>query len=269
MTAINELQEIPYASVDGGEMLLDLYLPQGTDGPPLVVWIHGGAWQYGTRAEPPLGPVKAGYAVASVDFRPAGTAAFPAQIHDIKAAIRFLRARANGYGYRADRIAVWGASSGGHLAALAGTTGGNPRLEGSLGEYNGVDSRVQAVIDFFGPTDLLTILGQSTPHGLSVRVPALQRLLGGSPDEPAVCELARLASPVHHVGVDSPPLLILHGVQDNQVPVNQSIELDQAYQQHGRESQLVLIPGAGHTDPVYYEPACIAQVTTFLDRVLG
>lgn len=259
---------IAYAGDADPHHRLDLYLPEGADQPPLVIWIHGGAWQYGTRADPPQGLVESGYAVASIDFRPAGTAAFPAQIHDIKAAIRFLRARAGEYGHDAHRIAVWGASSGGHLAALAGTTGGNPRLEGNLGEHGGAGSRVQAVIDFFGPTDLLTILGQSTPHGLSVRVPALQRLLGGSPDEPAVLELARLASPVHHVDGDSPPLLILHGVQDNQVPVNQSIELDQAYRRHGRDSQLVFIPGAGHADPVYFEPACMAQVTTFLDRVL-
>jgi acetyl esterase/lipase len=262
------VKDIAYTGDNDPHHRLDLYLPQGKGEPPLVIWIHGGAWQYGTRADPPLGPVQAGYAMASVDFQPAGTAVFPAQIHDIKAAIRFLRARADEYGYDTDRIAVWGTSSGGHLAALAGTTGGNPQLEGSLGEYAGVDSGVQAVIDFFGPTDLLTILKQSTPHGLSVRVPALQRLLGGSPDAPGVRELARLASPVHHVDGGSPPLLILHGVQDNQVPINQSIELDQAYRRHGRDSRLVFIPAAGHTDPVYFEPACMAQVTAFLDRVL-
>lgn len=268
MAAMHERKEIPYAGVDGVELLLDLYLPAGTARPPLVVWIHGGAWQFGSRAAPPLGPVSAGYALASVDFRQASTALFPAQIHDIRAAIRYLRARAREYGYTADRIAVWGASSGGHLAALTGVSREGDRLEGRVGGYTAVDSSVQAVIDFFGPANLLTILDQSTPHGLEVRIPALTRLLGGALDEPEIRQRAQLASPVHHVHPGSPPLLMLHGVQDNQVPVNQSLELDLAYRRLGLDSQLVLLPDAGHMDDVYYEAGCMETVIAFLDRVL-
>jgi len=268
VTTITEQKALPYACVDGGELLLDLYLPDWVEEPPLVIWIHGGAWQFGSRADPPLGPVAAGYALASVDFRQAGTAGFPAQIHDIRAAIRFLRAQARALGFRADRFAIWGASSGGHLAALAGVSRGGAELEGRVGEHPGEDSSVQAVIDFFGPADLLTILDQSTPHGLDVRVPALERLLGGALDEPGVRRRARLASPVHHVHAGAPPLLILHGVQDKQVPINQSIELDLAYRQLGLDSRLVFLPDAGHMDGVYYDTGCMEIVMDFLDRVL-
>ena len=146
----------------------------------------------------PLGGlVEAGYTVASVDYRLSSVAPFPAQVHDIKAAIRFLRARAPRYGYRADRIAIAGASAGGHLAALVGTTNGSDELEGTIGDHLEQSSDVQAVVDYFGPTNFMTILSQSTAHGLDVRVPALQQLLGGQPDDKP--ELARLASPVNHV----------------------------------------------------------------------
>jgi len=258
-----ELKAVPYARVDSRDLLLDLYLPDGVENPPLIVWIHGGAWQYGSRADPPLGPVAAGYALASVDFRQAGEAPFPAQLHDIKAAIRFLRARAGQYGYHPARLAVWGASSGGHLAALAGASNGDPELEGRVG-----DSSVQAIIDYFGPTNLLTILDQSTPHGLEVRVPALALLLGGALDDPVVRRLARQASPVHRVNASCPPLLMLHGVQDNQVPVNQSIELNLAWRECGLDSQLLFVPGAGHMDGVYYDSRYMETVTAFLARVL-
>ena len=262
------VKDIPYAAVGGKPLLLDLYLPRGVTRPCLVVWLHGGAWQFGTKDDVRTDLVEAGYALASVDFRQASEAAFPAQIHDIKAAVRFLRARAVDYGYRSDRIALWGASSGGHLAALAGVTRGNGALEGNIGDHPDQDAGVQAVIDFYGPTNLTTILEQSTPHGLSVRIPALTLLLGGPMSDAAVRDLARLASPVLHVDKNAPPLLMIHGVQDNQVPVNQSLELQGAYAARGLDVQLELIQGAGHMDEIYYERKNIEIVAAFLERVL-
>jgi acetyl esterase/lipase len=127
------LIDINYARIDGRNLALDLHLPAGSRNPPLVVYVHGGAWRAGSKAEYPEFLVARGYAVASVEFRSSTDAHFPADVQDIKAAIRFLRAKAREYGYRTDRIAIAGSSSGGHLAALVGTTNGLKDLEGAVG----------------------------------------------------------------------------------------------------------------------------------------
>ncbi len=261
------LADIEYARAGGEPLLLDLYLPNARRDAPLLVWLHGGAWQYGSKRDMPLAAlVERGYAVASVEFQPAAAARFPMQIFEIKAAIRFLRARAAEYGYDAERIAVLGASSGGHLAALVATSNGDAELEGSLGGYAGVSSAVQAAVSFFGASNLTTILSQSTPFGLRVREPALQRLLGDLPErEP---ELARRASPVFHVDGSDPPLLLLHGDQDRQMPVNQALELDAVYREHGLDVQLVVVHGAGHGAPVFFDAAHLEIVAEFLGRHL-
>src|SRR5262245_20135877 len=122
--AARHVPNLPYARVDGTALALDLHLPASSTPPPLVVYLHGGAWRDGDKTGYPEFLVARGFAVASIDFRSTTVARFPANVQDIKAAIRFLRAKAKDYGYRADRIAISGASSGAHLAALVGTTAG-------------------------------------------------------------------------------------------------------------------------------------------------
>jgi acetyl esterase/lipase len=263
------LADVEYAKTTAGEpLLLDLYLPSGRKSAPLLVWLHGGAWERGSKRPMPLaGLVDRGYAIASVEFEPASAAPFPRQVHEIKAAIRFLRAADDRYGYDASRIAVLGASSGGHLAALIGTTNGESELEGTVGEHLTESSAVQAIVSFFGASNLTTILAQSTPFGLGVRTPALQRLLGGLPDErPAA---ARLASPVFHVDALDPPLLLLHGDQDPQMPINQSHELAGAYERAGLQAPLVVVHGAGHGGAQFFDEQRLKIVAEFLDRTLG
>src|SRR5690606_28444344 len=123
---------------------------------------------------------------------------------------------------------------------------GDATLEGELGEHGGVDSRVQAILDYSGPANLLTILQLSTPHGLSVREPALELLFGVPPTDPAARDVLRLASPVFHVDANAPPLLLMHGVQDNQVPINQALELEAAYRRAQRPVEALWLPEAGH-----------------------
>ena len=213
---------IEFAVVEGHRLALDLHLPERQSG-ALVVWVHGGAWRSGSRADMPLGKlVEDGFAVASVSYRLSTVAKFPAQIHDIKAAIRFLRSEGKRLGVDASVVVVAGASAGGHLAALVGVTNGHAELEGSVGGRKD-SSNVQGIVSFFGGSDLTSILKQSTPHGLSVRVPALELLLGGQPAEKT--ELAWLASPVFHIDADDPPLLLFHGDQDEQMPINQAHQL--------------------------------------------
>ncbi|MEZ5043149.1 MAG: alpha/beta hydrolase [Saprospiraceae bacterium] len=259
-------KDLLFATVEDRPLYLDLFLPSNEPNPFLIVWVHGGAWHAGSRANPPTALLAKGYAIASVDYRLSVEARFPAQIHDIKAAIRFLRGNAKKYGYRSDQIVVWGASAGGHLAALVGTTNGHPELEGSLGEYLDQSADVQAVVDFYGPTNFLTILNQSTPHGISVRAPALALLLGRPVEQ--VPDLAKLASPVFQVDAADPPLFIAHGDQDNQVPINQSLELQGAYEALGLKVQMEVVHGAGHGSRDYYDPAFQDTLAAFLAAVL-
>jgi acetyl esterase/lipase len=259
---------VPYATVDGKPLLLDLYLPAGVTRPPLFIWVHGGAWRSGSRANPPTAFVtQQGFALASLDFRQSTDAPFPAMAHDIKAAVRFLRAHASSYGYNADRVAIGGDSSGAHLALLVGVSGGVDSLEGTLGDDRSQSSRVQAIVDYYGASNLTTILAQSTPFGLGVREPALQLLLGALPDK--AVDLAKLASPVFHVDASDPPLLIFHGDQDPQMPINQSQEIQGVYERLGLDVTFVVVHGSAHGGNAFYRDANQTKTLAFLRRTIG
>jgi acetyl esterase/lipase len=265
--AVRTIKDIPYATVDGKTLGLDLYVPTGIPNPALLVWVHGGAWRSGSKSSVPIGLTQGGFAVASVDFHLSTEAKFPAMVHDIKGAIRFLRANAAKYGYRTDRIAIGGDSSGGHLAVLVGVTAGNAELEGTVGGNAGQSSAVQAILDYYGATDLTTILAQSTPFGLGVRKPALDLLLGAQPED--VKPMAQLASPVFHVDGTDPPLLIFHGDQDPQMPINQSIELQGAYEKLNIDASFVAVHGAAHGGQVFYTGANLERAMAFLKRTIA
>ena len=265
--ALEQHKDLVYARIDGKSLALDLYLPTGVQAPPLLVWVHGGAWTTGSKASVPPVFLANGFAVASVDFRQSTEARFPAQVHDIKAAIRYLRANAPAYGYRADKIAIAGDSSGGHLAALVGVTNDHREVEGTVGDNPKQSSSIQAIVSYYGASDLRTILAQSTPFGLNMRRPALERLLGALPDQ--VPELAALASPVSHVDAQDPPLMLLHGDQDPQMPINQAHELHGAYEKLGLDVTFVVVHGAGHGGAVFYSPSYLKPVLEFLTRVVS
>ncbi|MBT5020153.1 MAG: alpha/beta hydrolase [Planctomicrobium sp.] len=257
------MRDIEYATVDGHRLLLDLYQPEGVKNSPLIVWVHGGAWRGGSKKSVPiLELVNSGYTIASVDYRLSPVARFPAQVYDIKAAIRFLRAKSAEYEYDTEQIAIAGSSAGGHLVALVGVTNGNAELEGEVGRHLDQSSSVQAIVDYYGPTNFLTILPQSTPHGLGVRVPALQLLLGSQPEENP--PLAKLASPVIHVDKSDPPLLLFHGDQDPQVPINQSHELHGKYKELGLPIQFHVIHGGAHGGKEFYDAQRLKLIEEFL-----
>jgi acetyl esterase/lipase len=257
-----DVPDVEFATVDGASLMLDLYRP-ARDPVGLIVWVHGGAWRSGSRKSVDLrGMTAHGWAVASVDYRLSPVARFPAQVHDIKAAIRYLRANADALGYPAAPFVVAGSSAGGHLAALVGVTNGHPGLEGGVGNHLDTSSDVQALVDLYGASNLTTILAQSTPHGLNVRRPALDLLLGGQPE--AEPDLARLASPVFHVDASDPPLLLLHGDQDNQMPINQAHELEGAYRREGLQVRFDVVYGAGHGGPAFTTPQRLEEIAAFL-----
>ena len=265
--AVRIQKDILYAKAGEHRLLLDLYMPAGVEQPELLVWVHGGAWRRGSKDKMPLSAlVEEGYAVASVEYRLSPVAKFPAQIHDCKAAIRFLRAHENRYGFDARRIGIAGSSAGGHLVALIGVTNQHEALEGTVGEHLNVSSSVQAIIDYYGPSNFMTILKQSTPHGPSVRVPALELLLRGPPEDKP--ELAKLASPVFHVDADDPPLLMLHGDQDPQVPINQSHELHAKYKESRLDVHFEVVHGAAHGGKPFFDKERTRLVTAFLNRCI-
>ncbi len=259
---------IEYARVDEQPLLLDVYLAPVAEAPrPLIIWVHGGAWRAGSRTDVPIQAlVERGFSIASVDYRLSPVARFPAQVHDIKAAIRYLRVNAAKYHVDPQRFVIAGSSAGGHLAALVGVSHDHQALEGTVGEHLAVSSEVQAIVSFFGASNLETILAQSTPHGLSVRGPALQLLLGGQPTEQP--ELAKLASPITHVDDRDPPLLLLHGDQDPQMPINQSHELEGAYQRVKRLCQFEVIHGGAHGGPPFFDSTRLELVEKFLRQSL-
>lgn len=265
--SIVRIGDIPFATVDGEELAIDLYMPADVDDPPLVVFVHGGAWRFGSRASVSnIDLVDHGFAVASVSFRLTPVAPLPAQVHDIKGAIRFLRANADEYGYNADRIGITGVSSGGHLAALVGLTNGSEPHEGDIGGNLDVSSDVQAVISYFGASNLTSILDQSTPFGLNLREPAIELLIGGTLEEQV--DLARFGSPVFQVDENDPPLLLMHGDQDPQMPINQSHELHGVAKEHGLDVHFEVIHGSAHGGPAFFDQERTALAVEFLDRTL-
>jgi acetyl esterase len=258
-------RDLTYAKVNGDrEMKLDLYVPEGAEGKlPLVVWVHGGGWQNGTKAGNPAGFLAMeGYVSASLDYRLTDVAPFPAQIEDCKAAIRWLRANAEKYHIDPDRIGVWGASAGGHLVALLGTAGDQKAWD--VGENTDQTSRVQAVCDYFGPTDFTRMPGAAATKADG----PVAKLLGGPVSEKT--EAARAASPVTYVSKDDPPFLICHGTEDKTVAMSQSEQLHEALKEAGVETTLLKVKGAGHgqfnsddTDPT--GPVVWQRVKQFFD----
>lgn len=265
--ALAETQtDIEYAKVAETSLKLDLHRPQA-ENPPLIVYVHGGGWRAGTKQDVPIADLyDKGFAIASVEYRLSTQAVFPAQVHDIKAAIRFLRANAEKLHINASKIAILGSSAGGHLAALVGVTNGDKELEGSIGEHLEQSSDVQAIVSYYGASNLETILSQSTGKGLAYRIPALKLLLGDAPDKKP--ELARLASPVAHLDKKDPPLLLIHGDADPQMPPQQSKDLAQAYETLGLPVTLILLPGSLHGGSEFYNDERTALVAKFLDKVL-
>ena len=256
------VETLEFASVEGRSLQLDLHRPEA-EKPLLLVYVHGGAWRAGSRADVPvLGLLRHGFAVASVDYRLSTEARFPAQIHDIKAAIRFLRAKAGELRIDTTRIAIVGSSAGGHLAALTGLTNGHAELEGRVGEHPDSSSRIDAIVSYYGASNLQSILGQSTEFGLGVRVPALKLLLGDVPEKKPT--LAKLASPVAHLDAEDPPVLLLHGNADPQMPPAQSDEFKIACEKAGVAARLIILRGAKHGGEVFYDEVHLKLVAEFL-----
>ena len=264
-------RNIPYVENGHRNQVLDLFLPEQPSEKPrlLMIWIHGGAWMFGDQANPPvLYLVSQGFAVASIQYRFSSDAIWPAQAYDCKAAIRFLRANAAKYNFDSDHFGVGGDSSGGHLAAFVGTSGDVKEMEGNLGDTS-VSSRVHAVVDWFGPTDFTLMTQQSGSGGANSHdAPESpeSRLLGGPVQEKR--DLAKTANPLTYVDQTDPPFLIMHGDNDQLVPLGQSVILAKALIDAGVEVTMRTIHGAGHEGPEIRNAESRRLIEEFLSRTL-
>jgi acetyl esterase/lipase len=263
------LKNIDYAGSDNPRQKLDLLLPKDRKAKkrPMVVFIHGGGWKSGQK-EDGLDVIRAvtatgDYAAATINYRLSQEAKWPAQIHDCKAAIRFLRGKADEYGVDADHIGVVGMSAGGHLVSLLGTENDDASLEGTLGAFGKVSSRVQCVVNFFGPTDFFSdYLPNPTPEKAEGRKMVVQ-LLGR--DEAEASRNAKAASPVSWVTKDDAPFFTAHGTKDTLVPFSQATTIHTALEKAGVESHLVAMEGAGHG---FASPELNRRIRLFLDMHL-
>jgi len=265
-------RDLVYATVDGKDLLLDVAYPkQKSDTPrPVVVWIHGGAWRAGNKARnPALDLTRSGYVTASISYRFSQEAIWPAQIHDCKAAIRYLRTHAKKFNIDPNRFGVWGSSAGGHLVAMLGTSGDVEDLEGK-GGWPDHSSRVQAVVDFFGPTNFIKMCDfPSTMDHAGSNSPESQLVGGPVKEKP---EMVRSVDPITYVSKDDPPFLIVHGDKDPLVPHNQSVILHAALKKVGVNSRFITVKGGGHggwnTETIPTNQEIRKTVFEFFDRHL-
>lgn len=243
---VKKIADLDYAGTGNPRQKLDLYLPETREGDaplPVVVFIHGGGWRNGdkngggAKVAPFVATGK--FAGASIGYRLTDEAQWPAQIHDCKAAIRWIKAHAKEHGLDPGRIAVWGTSAGGHLVAMLGVSDGVADLEGAIGPHTDQNAKVKCVLNFFGPAELLTMRGShDEPNSPE------SKLLGGpvreNPDK------AKSASPVEHVTADDAPSLIVHGTEDPAVPYSQSVVLEKKLEAAGVSAIFLTVEGGGH-----------------------
>lgn len=264
--------DIPYVPNGDKRQKLDLVVPASAEPVPLVVWIHGGGWMAGSRKGGPQEMlVQNGYAVASIGYRFSQQATFPTQIQDCQAAIRYLRASASQYNIDPDRIGVWGASAGGHLASLLGTAGGQGAFA-AIGGNEKVSDRVQAVCNYFGPTDFSTVAKQAAEQ---TEAPSIYRFDGRDPytrllGVQSLDDKAKTAavSPMHYVSKDDPPFLIVHGTRDRLVPYAQSEQFAAALKGVGVDVILQKVPGGGHGGEAFESEEMQKLVVRFFDKHL-
>lgn len=256
-TGVTAHRNLEYAVEDGESLKLDLYLPAGTTNAPLLMWIHGGAWKNGDKSnvfQSIMDLTTQGYALASINYRLQDLTIHPKQIHDCKGALRWLRANAGEYGYDPERIAVGGGSAGGHLALLLGLSSGFQELEGTVGGNTNQSSSVSAIVDFFGPTELMVFSKND------LRLKNAHELMP---------ELLKSASPLTYLGKDDPPVLIFHGDRDKTVPISQSALLHERYQELGLESHFHILEGKGHGGKAFNDVMRNTLIREFLDKHLG
>jgi acetyl esterase/lipase len=238
--------DVVYSHAGGQDLKLDLYFPTNAAGArlPVVMYVHGGGWRMGGKEMLGLMPgpaelLRRNYLVASIDYRLAPDHKFPAMLEDAKCAVRFLRAHAQEFNLDPNRIGVMGDSAGGHLVTLLGLTGASAGFEGD--GWTNESSRVQAVVDLYGPSDLMNGPTNGVPSGTTIKL--LKAAFGATNAEDPVL---KRGSPVTYVTSHAPPFLIVHGDHDKLVSIKQSMELNERLKAAGADSTFVVITNFAH-----------------------
>jgi len=269
-------KDLAYAEVADTQNL-DLYIPTSGTGPfPVVIMVHGGGFMFGDKADGAgLTGVDqllaAGYAVASINYRLSGEAQYPAQIYDAKASVRFLRANAEKYNLNPEKFGAWGASAGGNLVSLLGTTCGVAELEGDLGN-NDQSSCVQAVVDWFGPIDFLKMQeqfeGTSCSSTTNDASSPESKLVGAAIQ--TVPEKVALTNPMNYITADDAPFFIENGTADCNIPPIQNKNLADALSAviGADKVTYVSLEGAGHGGSEFETEENLKLVIGFLDTYL-
>ena len=260
--------DLAYVESGSPRQKLDLYLPVPVPAKPMpvILYLHGGGWQKGSKADGrrfAFRMVPQGYAVACVGYRLSDEAQFPSQLEDCKIAVRWLRDFSDRYRLDRDHVGVFGVSAGGYLAVLLGLTRLTPLFE--TGGHLGQPSNVMAVCDFFGPVDLRRLHETAAAAGMP-QAEEVRKFLGSNPQVNA--EVARLASPLSYLENDSPPFLLVHGTNDTVVPPEHSRLLFDALGKRQTAVHLHLVHEAGHTGPAFVTPDVNAMVDAFFSRAL-
>jgi acetyl esterase/lipase len=260
-----------FATVGEARLGLDLYRAPQTDA-PLVLYVHGGGWRSGDKADAGaerLAPLAAhGVTVASVDYRLVPSATFPDQVHDLKGAVRWLRAHGSSLGVRTDRLGIWGASAGAYLGSLLALTAGDDEFEGIVGGNLEQSSEVQAVVHWFGQSDLLASGSRSDIEARLLPFDFEAGLLGvGSLDEAA--DRARALSLLTRVSPQAPPFLIAHGDRDHVVAASEGEALHDALSRAGADTYFMLLGGAGHEGPEFDRAATLSMTAAWLQAKLA
>lgn len=269
--AVTVEPDLVYATADGTELHLDVYRPAGP-GTPVVLYAHGGGWTRGDRrgdSETRMAPLAAyGVTVVSVGYRLAPDAVFPQQLHDLKAAVRWLRANGERLGLATGRLGVWGASAGAYLVSLLALSEGDTALEGTVGEHLDRPSAVQAVVHWFGQADLAATAARSPVEAQLLPFHFEADLLGTA-DPAELADRARGLSLLSRVSPQAPPFLIAHGDRDRIVPPWEGLALHNALARVGASSRFELLSGAGHEDPQFHTAATLASTAAWLRAVLA
>ncbi len=265
------LKNIPYVTGGGYRQQLDIYLPKDYEKAkkpyPTIFAVHGGGWVRGNKDEYVFLSnwlVPKGYVVVITNYRLLDAAYFPAQLQDCKSAVRWLRAHAEQYKIDKKHIGVWGASAGGHLVALMGSTAGMKEFE--VGEYLDQSSDIQAVCDLFGVVDLSVYASASSEATNEQKSSSRRRLI--DPNHPNPKEAWTKASPMSYVKKDVVPIIILHGDEDELVPYEQSVMYDKALREAGANCLFITVKGGTHGGPEFEQPENMKPIEDFFDKHL-
>ncbi len=266
--------DLAYAQ-DSKAQTLDIFIPEGEGPFPAVMLIHGGGFKFGDKSsEYSLAKylLAHGYVAVTINYRLSGEAKFPAAVHDCKAALRFLRGNAQRYAIQEDKIATWGASAGGNLSAMMGTSAGDDFADGQLGDFPTKSTRIQACIDWFGPINFAQMIPEAQVLGFKegFDVAIESAYLGADASDPKQAHLVKQANPSSYIDKNDPPFYVQAGDQDANIPYLQSKHFSDTLAKVLGDDKVTfeLIQGGKHGGAKFTKEENLAKILTFLDKHL-